>query len=631
MVGPCLSCVSVEISPANPDLAPGARIQFAATVSNISNSAVVWSATAGSITKDGLFTAPSAVRTGPVTVTARSLIRPSMRANATVTITNATLAIATTTVPDATVRSPYAASFIATGGLLPYRWSLASGSLPAGLQLSPQSGEISGLPAQSGTFPLSIHVTDVAGHTAQKSMALLVSHSVVQCGPPAYLCSRTDRKPSQLPSSAPDIGSLLGANTVATDPDFGNRIARITDSGTDPDLPWQMRSFVSTSSGSADENLWNTDSTLFVLQNVGGGAYPFQFDPATLQATRLYASGYPSTRGLRLSEGGTWSRVSPNVFYAYVGTAIQKYDFSDRTNAPSPQLVFDFTSSSHCLPAGFNATWQSRAGISFGDAVFAIGYSNRGDQGTGVNVVAYKAGSGCSTLNTQTGQVTGDWGTSGTISLRDRWTIHNVKLSKDGLWLVIAPHRCTSGACSKGPYFWLIGTTTVFSCGEGGRCGGHWTEGFSHWVNNDNSPVGTQIMRPFSEPVDTRDLSGVLPMGLSSPLDQHQSWNNTDATDSLPFFSTTYSPTSPFPAPWYNEIIGVAPTGGGTVWRFAHSFITSQSQDFSTRYGIGSVSQDGRFFIFSSDWMGSLGSTSGKDRCAVGRDCRGDVFVVELN
>lgn len=29
-------------------------------------------------------------------------------------------------------------------------------------------------------------------------------------------------------------------------------------------------------------------------------------------------------------------------------------------------------------------------------------------------------------------------------------------------------------------------------------------------------------------------------------------------------------------------------------------------------YGIGTVSQDDRFFIFSSDWMGTLGSQTGR-------------------
>jgi hypothetical protein len=80
---------------------------------------------------------------------------------------------------------------------------------------------------------------------------------------------------------------------------------------------------------------------------------------------------------------------------------------------------------------------------------------------------------------------------------------------------------------------------------------------------------------------------------------------------------------------WYNEIIGISPVNG-TVWRFAHTYVTAASQRFSTKYAIGSISQDGRFFAFSSDWMGTLGSESGSSSCTVGTDCRGDVFVVAL-
>jgi len=138
------------------------------------------------------------------------------------------------------------------------------------------------------------------------------------------------------------------------------------------------------------------------------------------------------------------------------------------------------------------------------------------------------------------------------------------------------------------------------------------------------------VMRLMSQPAAVTTLTGLLPLGIRAPLDQHQSWNNADPGDSVPFLSTTWSSSKPFPAPWYNEIIGIASNGSGKVWRFAHSYISAQSQLFATKYGIGSVSQDGRFFLFSSDWMGKLGSQSATVACTVGKDCRGDAFIVEL-
>jgi hypothetical protein len=367
---------------------------------------------------------------------------------------------------------------------------------------------------------------------------------------------------------------------------------------------------------------------MFTVQNNGASTYLFTFDPSSLKAARMYVSSYPSTGGLRLSDGSTWSRRNPNVLYTYSGTTVSEYDFTDRLNPPSPHLVYDFTSSNRCLPKGFNATWHSRGGVSAGDTLFGMAYSNAGAQGTGVYVVAYKPGNGCTMLNTMTGQVSGDWGATGTISIPDRWTIHAVKVSRDGNWFMVSPQHCALSACMVGPYFWEIGTTNVTACAKGEQCSGHSTEGYSHWMNNNNT--GYHSLRSFAEPATVRPLSNVVPNGIAAPLDEHPSWNNADPGDTYPFFVSTWSPLTSFPAPWYDEILGVAADGSGKVWRFAHSFITGQSQSFATKYGIGSVSQDGRFFLFSSDWMGTLGSQSQAAACSIAKDCRGDVFVVEL-
>jgi hypothetical protein len=246
----------------------------------------------------------------------------------------------------------------------------------------------------------------------------------------------------------------------------------------------------------------------------------------------------------------------------------------------------------------------------------------------------YTAGKGCTVYNTQTGQITGDWGTQGSVTIPDRFTIHNVKLSKDGNWLVIVNSTCFAGTCA-GPFFWQIGTNTINACSLG--CDGHWTEGHSTWINGDGTPVGSVTQyetgqykaRSFSASGSPRLLISQFPAGLQSPFDEHASWNNADPTDSYPFFSATWTTnTSPW-VTWYNEVIGVSPIDG-KVWRFASTNITAKSQTFSTKYAIGSISQDGRFFAFSSDWMGTLGSVTGSASCTIGSNCRGDVFVVEL-
>src|SRR6185369_12108317 len=59
--------VSVAISPASAALQIGGSQQFSVTVTGSSNTAVTWSATNGTISNSGLYTAPSAAGTYTVT------------------------------------------------------------------------------------------------------------------------------------------------------------------------------------------------------------------------------------------------------------------------------------------------------------------------------------------------------------------------------------------------------------------------------------------------------------------------------------------------------------------------------------------------------------------------------------
>lgn len=80
--------------------------------------------------------------------------------------------------PAATVGSSYSQSMSVSGGIAPYAWSLASGSLPAGLSLS-TGGVITGTPttsAKSSSF--TAKVTDSMGKTATSSLNIRVNVSI---------------------------------------------------------------------------------------------------------------------------------------------------------------------------------------------------------------------------------------------------------------------------------------------------------------------------------------------------------------------------------------------------------------------------------------------------------------------
>jgi hypothetical protein len=84
--------VSIAISPTTLSLKPGATYQFTATVTNTSNTAVTWAASAGSVSSSGLFTAPTVKSNTTVTLTATSVADTTKSASATISVVTSTTA-----------------------------------------------------------------------------------------------------------------------------------------------------------------------------------------------------------------------------------------------------------------------------------------------------------------------------------------------------------------------------------------------------------------------------------------------------------------------------------------------------------------------------------------------------------
>jgi hypothetical protein len=102
-------------------------------------------------------------------------VRDSSQDTATATLpltVSAGLLITTTSLSAATAGAPYSQSLSAAGGSGGYAWS-ATG-LPQGLSVS-ADGQISGTPATTGSFPVSITVRDSSQNTASATLTLLVS------------------------------------------------------------------------------------------------------------------------------------------------------------------------------------------------------------------------------------------------------------------------------------------------------------------------------------------------------------------------------------------------------------------------------------------------------------------------
>ena len=71
----------------------------------------------------------------------------------------------------------YTNTLTVSGGTGPYAWSVSSGSLPAGISLSP-SGVLSGTPTATGTLSFTVKVTDANGQSATQATSITISAGV---------------------------------------------------------------------------------------------------------------------------------------------------------------------------------------------------------------------------------------------------------------------------------------------------------------------------------------------------------------------------------------------------------------------------------------------------------------------
>ncbi len=84
--------------------------------------------------------------------------------------------ITTKSLASATQNTAYTATLAATGGQMPYTWSIPTGSLPTGLQLNSSTGAITGTPTgNAGTSNFTVKVTDNASNEATQALSITVN------------------------------------------------------------------------------------------------------------------------------------------------------------------------------------------------------------------------------------------------------------------------------------------------------------------------------------------------------------------------------------------------------------------------------------------------------------------------
>jgi hypothetical protein len=433
------------------------------------------------------------------------------------------------------------------------------------------------------------------------------------CGPPNY-CARTDTRIEPYAKGPPAMGP---AGTIISDPTFGSRIVRVTDAKTDS----RRHSESYSTPSSAEQNSWNSDGKKFYVRGLDGGLELFDFNPATMA---VHATG-----ALNVSWIGEpqFSYAQPNILYGITKgrPMFQQHDISSNrmtdVHDPSKCLKLDSSDAGHAIS------------VSADDQRFAMVLGP--EQDTDYLIYIYDRGKGCRWYNTQSGEIGGQWGAKGIVSIPERFLIHDARINKSGQFVEII----RSGASVRGTapptnpaapsFLWNVDTMEVAACGPKG-CKGHHALGYSHLLNpsEQEHPMDLWI-RPLSQLDAPSPLIKQLPP-IQGWYDLHISWNNVDINDSNPACLSTYrrdNPNTPGTGPkalgpWENEILCVeTDRKDSKVWRFAHTYSTALNGFWSSPRG--NVSPDGRFYMFTSDWEDQLGASGTSSY-------RTDVFIVEL-
>ncbi|MGD1080757.1 MAG: hypothetical protein ABR881_20745 [Candidatus Sulfotelmatobacter sp.] len=167
--------VSVSISPTTASISTGAQKQFAASVSGSTNTAVTWTASGGSVTSGGLYTAPSSA--GTYTVTATSSADSTKSASAVVTVSQATqvsISVSPSTVSLSTGGQEQFTANVSGTSNTAVTWSASGGTVStSGLYVAPSAAGTCTIKAVSVADP-----TKSASATASVSVAQAISVSV---------------------------------------------------------------------------------------------------------------------------------------------------------------------------------------------------------------------------------------------------------------------------------------------------------------------------------------------------------------------------------------------------------------------------------------------------------------------
>ncbi len=305
---------------------------------SVSSVAVGTSAAHGTATASGtsINYTPAAGYAGPdsFTYTATNDGGTSPPATVTITVAVPTLALTPGSLPSGEELATYSQSLTASGGLVPYSYSVTSGSLPAGLALA-ANGTLSGTPSANGSFSFTVTATDSSTgsgpFTASQAYSLTIAPAPV---PTANAISATIAYGAGATAITP---SITGASTgiTVTQPAHGLASASGASISYTPQAGYA-----------------GPDSFTYTVQNGGSASTPATISinvsspalaigpnmlPAATQGTaysqQLSATGGTAPHGFSLASGALPQGITLSTAGLLAGTATEFGSFSFRVQA----------------------------------------------------------------------------------------------------------------------------------------------------------------------------------------------------------------------------------------------------------------------------------------------------------
>jgi len=210
---------SIALSPANQTVGTGAFQSFTAagtysdgTTVNIT-AQTKWTSSDPAVASVNLRGLTTALNPGTTTISA-SL--GGVTGSTTLAVSMSPLSITTQSLAGGTVGVSYSAALAASGGTLPYSWSIVSGLLPGGLSLNSSTGSIAGTPTTAGTFSFTVQATDTSSpqQTATKYLSIVITSSGGgSCPCTIWPSTSVPGTADSGPDSAVEIGVKFRADT----------------------------------------------------------------------------------------------------------------------------------------------------------------------------------------------------------------------------------------------------------------------------------------------------------------------------------------------------------------------------------------------------------------------------------